>query len=327
MLYLFTKNIEKVRALYADVLDIAGIKYKVIDPFKSEITLWNETVKIDNVEILHEDIIYNFDIISEFPFTPDVTIDSDYRFFQDSYVSQQQIKSHVYSTLSILSRTNLIINDFDSDRKIYNRISVLEELVRIGLKTTDYIMTNSLNEVIDYFQNTLLWSYTELKSPIKKITKDILPELLTKDNFVPYMFYEDIKGKNIRVWIINRKPALAAFYDEPELKGHDLKLEKYEYIVDLDFFNLEAESIANQFGLYFMEIYGKIDSSGNFIAFGIDNHPDISTLGKEGKEYLSRKLISEVFNLNLPVNLPKPDSRNTVFLKKMLEPLFERKPD
>ena len=327
MFYLLYENCTEQIQLLQYVAEKMNIQCQLIDLMSEniEVEIRAENLLLNSHKITAEDFFYS-NMSPEFPFIPMADTGGNNRCFSDSYVAAQQKKSQAFSILSLLSRKGLLLNSFEQLNSLHSQIDLLHRLESTGLKVTRYCVTDSLeclkqNPLFGLPQ--LCWSSVELQSPIKRITASALPELLFAKNHHPYIFYEPQHGRQVRIWLLKGCPVLAALVYPPSCSQDNCSLETYEYILELDFFQQEASRIYEEFKLDFLEIQGVVDlDTQQLTAMGLDPLPVFTELEASGREWLAGQILSALSSV--PSSLPEPQNgpRQTVFLKKMLEPLI-----
>lgn len=329
MLYILTGNISKQTKIFTKIAKIMGIEYQLIDLLDDETKVWlsDEVLKINNQLVISTDTFYLDNLIAEFPFIPGMEPENNYQYFSYSYVALQQRKSQTYSVLSLVGRKYKVSNDFNYLKDLYSKIDVLSKLDTTSQNIVDYYVANTtkyLKNTILFQQNEFFWSSIEHQSPLKKVQQSKIHELLQKDNFQPYIFYKITHGTKVRIWILQGKPILAAVVTSPKLEDSKLILEQYEYSLDLDFFAADAKEIYSEFKINFLEIYGIIDKENKLTIYGLDPTPTFTELDNIGREWLAGKILENLCDIKSSLKEPTKGERQTVFLKKMLEPLFHQ---
>lgn len=327
MLYFLTGNSSpQIRLLEQSALR-QNSEFRTVDLYsgQDDILIWWEKVFINGRELTAADCCYS-DLLPEFPFLPAAEQIGNSRYFSAEYATRQQQTSQAYTILSILSRQKLLFNSFEQLNRLSSQIDSLYRLGKTGLSIADYVVTDSLRFLEQnplFCQPELYWSTIEHQSPLKKIPTAQLGELLTASNRQPYIFYRICEGIPVRIWLLKGEPVLAALITPPVCTDHALNLEKYEYLLDLDFFQADAAKIHAEFGLDFLEIYGTVNrESQQFTIYGIDPQPCFTELEETGKKWLAGRLISSLGNLPTKPPPPVNGPRSTLYLTKMLEPLL-----
>ncbi|MFP4681514.1 MAG: hypothetical protein ACLFQB_13655 [Chitinispirillaceae bacterium] len=289
------------------------------------ISLRDERISLGSHEVTEDDYFYS-DINPEFPFIPPVSEEGNRRYLDDSYISRQQKMSQAFSLLSMISRKKQLLNNFEQLYTLFSQIDVLHRLEKTGLCIADYCITDNqscFNRSQISENSELYWSSVEHQSPLKRIERAKITELLTAGNIQPYIFRRITPGVPVRIWLIRGRPVLAALITLPGGPKENVHLEQYQYIADLNFFKADSEIIHREFALDFVEIFGTVNpDSQQLVIYGLDPQPSFSELETTGKEWLAQRLVASMCGFPFSGGTPENGERPTVYLNKMLQPLI-----
>lgn len=182
----------------------------------------------------------------------------------------------------------------------------------------EYFPDLSLEVVKDgHFSELELIKGTSLEQSIGMEKEFVINDILTIPANQKIIKFPLISG------LTNGNPILAAYVSKPVYSDDEVRLEKFKYQTDLTFLDDFSKGVDNLFPSNFFEVYGILDSEGLFHIYGVDFDPDISDLDLDGSDFILKKIISELSGINLKLpDLEEDKIRETVFLKKMLQPLI-----
>lgn len=336
VLYIFTKSRKRQAILVSEICRELNIKSQIINIFelKTDISLTFENIFINNKKISKNAILYQIGIDAAYlnNFDCDYEI-TNFTYFQDFQPIIEQNLSQLMSLFNIASKMEKIyvINNPFENFNLQSRLFQYRLLRKIGFDVPDYILTNSLNEILESeiykLNQSIIWSYHTYNSPFKSLKKENISKLFSENRSLPFMFYSQVEGIEIRAWFLDSIPLMMCKVIKPfyDINSKDM-LEKYEYYKPVS----RLIEIGNKlFPLFkgFYEIRGIIKNDGSFYFYNIDISPDFSILGEKGRKFLAADLlINAMKNVGINIEnkylLPDMESRDSIFLGKMNEALF-----
>ncbi len=330
MLYLarYEEN-QQIRELYKKAQELK-LEATILELKDAKLSISGDRVSYGNLNFTQEDIFYFHGFKNEFPFIPRVNYQSDGFSFAFDYIVAQQQKSHLYSFLVALSRSYQTVNSFWDKLEYETKPDFYDKLQNSFLKIPDYCQTNSF----ELFKksslaekDTLLWSQVAIGSPFSKISSKNYQELFTNKQAIPLLIMESLKGTKVRVWFYKETPLLAALVTPPSMKAGQINLEKYKYITQLDFLNPLAKELEQKLELDFYAVTGIVDGKEEFWLEDLEIDPVLNYLPENARIYLYSLLLEKMTGKDLgrePFAVAE-EERQTVFIERMLQPLFEIK--
>lgn len=325
-------------SLLAKIADKNNISYRCIfiDDPKIRISISSEEIEINGYKIEDNSVFFLSGIYYQFPFVPEAPQFNDWSFFQDFHLSQQQLKSQLYSLLYLLSVRSdrfIVINDFSLSISLSSRYEILERIKKTGLKVPEICLTNSYlkaKEIFDKY-NGLLWSYPDSNSPIRNISRERLNDLFGEINTlsVPYLLYEPVAGSIIRLTFFENDPILVSLISPPERECLSEELERFSHFIpEGNELQRLGSELYKQFGNSFYEVFGVLDLENKFWIYDISFDPNISLMDKTAQNYILSRLLEYLLkktgrNVEIPLPPFKEGKRRTIYLKRMLIHLFE----
>lgn len=336
MLYLIGKKDNPQLSLMASAARKNGVDYTRIDTDDPQFTvsISPEELLINGLRPESKSVFFLSGVYYQFPFLPEEKAFTDWTYFQDFHLSQQQLKSQLYSLLYILSCKKdeyTLVNDFIPSINLTSRYEVLLRLKDGGFRVPKVCLSNSLLEAQGMHKSLggVLWSYPDSNSPIREITYDKLDDLFNGGHSsIPYLLYEPVRGNVLRLSFFEDRPILVNIISPPERKAFSEELEKFTYCIPEGELEETGRKLYREFGAGFYEVFGILDDEGTFWFYDISFDPNISYMDQDAQNYTASRLLELMLKKGgiekkIPCNDVLQGKRNTVFLKRMLVHLFE----
>jgi hypothetical protein len=331
MLYIISTRENAQTKYIAEFARSNKIKCKLLTPDdeSTNITIEEKRVLINNKPIGKKDIVYSVGLGAEYLTIPNPETFNNWSVFQDFHSGDDQKRSHLLSLLSHLetlnkgSVINNPINSFDFSSQIYS----LELLKRNGIKTPEYLFTNSFEflQKSSLYKNSdiLLWSYPTVNSPLKPIRKSKISSLFDSNSELPFLIMEAKQGLAIRLWFYRSEPLMGTWLLPPEFESNETRLEKFIFIDINDKMKDLGKHIGNDIPAEFYEIRGIVDDeSGELFVQAIDCDPNFIYLPKNYRNILVSRLLGKFFEIHAPT-IPAEEDRESIYLTRILESQWE----
>ena len=298
----------------------------------NDISIFSDSIRINNNEIPENSIFFNIGLKPDYLALPEFS-ESGPDSFNIGHVSSEQKLSHLLSLLFMadnLDKYHVINPPF----KLFDYISTgyfTGQMKQEGFPVYQSVYTNSLEyfEKTDIYGNNeyFIWSYPVNDAPEQLISKKNIDKLFRSGHTMPFYISEFIPGIDYSVWFYRGTAIFGTGLTPPE-RNQEITLEKFEYIPPNIAMNNLGELTYRLNNIDFYQIKGVINKDGNLIFRKLIPLPDITDLGKMGKDYLLNVLMKKIFamadiKLRISKKFPVNESRTNVFLTRMLDPLFE----
>jgi len=271
-----------------------------------------------------DDFIFWHNIDYYFPFIPG---DKKYNLnFDYNYLIAEQKTSHNLSFMTAISRKFETNCNFMNKIKLRNRFQMMNFLKQNSIDSPEFILTNQLSASLLNLQkinNQNIWSYPEFKAPLRTIISNDIPDLLSKTGNSSIIFYDDREGIFFRSFFYKTKHLLTSTGKQPTFENGKIDMGCFNYFRAEPPLTEAVNRIRSKFRTNFLEIYGVITSTEDFIIYGFDLCPNFSNLGYEGAKMLTDLFLLESGEIGEgDVKLLTYEKIDNLALDKMLEVLF-----
>ncbi|MGF1612407.1 MAG: hypothetical protein ACFCVA_00465 [Gammaproteobacteria bacterium] len=260
------------------------------------------------------------------PAIPRALEDADWTLWQTDYIMDQQRASFVHSAFSELERRGvLLFNPPAAHVAAFALPDLLARLGQHGFRVPRLICTND-REAADVFCDQLslsAWRPVTARAPWQRCTPYRRDRVMGLDR-PPVLIAEIVDGPMIRAYLFDGKPLLMVKAQAPAFVPPLERLEVFTS-VECPEAHRDLERLAGALQLRWATVSYVVKNSEPWI-YGIDPDPMWMELPEPYRDRVVTGLAQGLMGEDVMVLgaiTDAPQARDTLFLRRMLQPLFE----
>lgn len=260
------------------------------------------------------------------PAIPRVLEDADWTLWQTDYIIDQQRASFLHSTLTELERRGVrLFNPPSVHVEAFAMPNLFETLRQCGFRVPPLVCTNDRDAAEAFCEQVgfTVWRPTTGRAPWQRCTPYRRDRVMGLDR-PPIVLAGVIDGPLIRSYLVNGRPLLSVKFKAPAFVPPLERLEVFVATTCPEVYG-ELERLAATIGLRWATVSFVVHDGEPWI-YGIDPDPILTELPEPYRDRvvtgLAKGLAGEDVNA-LGELIEEPQPRKTLFLRRMLQPLFE----
>jgi hypothetical protein len=294
-----------------------------------KVTLDETGIYWDNINVTKLDIAYLHGFSYTYPVIPASPNNTDWNLWQFDYLLEQQKFSFLLSAFTEMERHGVkLFNSPKIHLKNFAKQELLEDLRHTKFLVPRIICTNDIEATQTFIQDIgtqkIVWRPATGRAAWQ-LFRDKQREFLIAAEKTPVLLAEIIEGPLIRSFLVNGRSLLDLNRHSPACILHAETLESFQ-VVNSSEFHEELQKLVNHLSLPWGQI-SFILREGRPWIYDIDPDPILGQLPDLFHKRLIGGLARGILGLETGVfqePLPEsPQTRPTLFLKRMLFPLFE----
>jgi hypothetical protein len=260
------------------------------------------------------------------PVVPSPVREKDWSVWQADYLIEQQKFSFLYSLFTELERGGVkLINSPKVHLKNFAKPTFLQGLKRSGFLTPKLLCTNDMESVMKFCSQNdrTVWRPTSGRAAWQLFLEK-QRQYLIKKNSPPILLAEAADGPLLRGYIFDGEALLILKNSVPDPNPPE-KLEQFSHM-ECDEINDELRGLASKTAITWALVHFVL-KEGRPCIFDIDVDPILNWLPEFYRKYLTEKLAHRLAGIKYKTILAGeenlPNERPTIFLRRMLQILFE----
>ncbi len=283
----------------------------------------------DGTNVAQLDIAYIHGFSYTYPVVPIPLGNVDWSVWQVDHVLEQQKFSFLLSAFSEMERNGAkLLNPPKVYLKDYAKADLLENLRQAGFSVPRLVCTNDMETTQGFMQeidpDKVIWRPTTGRAAWQ-LFRDRQREYLISPERPPILLAEIIEGPLIRSYLIDQQPLLCLKRYPPTCVINAETLERFQALECAEVYT-ELQRLASHLSLPWGQISFVLGEGRPWI-YDVDPDPVLGCLpelfGKVLMEGLASSLLGKAAQGSRKPLTDTPQERPTLFLRRMLYPLFE----
>ncbi|HUL13463.1 MAG TPA: hypothetical protein VLU73_15020 [Methylococcaceae bacterium] len=280
----------------------------------------------DDVNVAELDIAYLHGFSYTYPLAPDALGHIDWSVWQIDHLLEQQKSSFLLSAFTEMERHGVkLLNPAKVYLKNFAKAELLEGLRQAGFPVPRMVCTNDMETTQTFIQEVdgkVVWRPATGRAAWQ-LFRDKQREYLISTEKPPILLAEIIEGPLIRSYLIDGEPLLCLNRYPPAYILHAETLESFKAIECPEVYG-ELQRLAAHLSLHWGQISFVLREGCPWI-YDVDVDPILGPMPDVFQERLIDGLARACLGIG-QASEPLPDTpqaRRTLFLRRMLFPLFE----